>query len=662
MRKLWTILHAISAGALGGSGVGVAEFVWLIFAGQPFDGLAAAWAWILYGACGATFGALVGLVLALLAQKWPRLRGVAGILGAWAGLAGLVLVVGPYLLNRDLFDEQGLAWWGWVLVATLTVAPLPTVVSAWRAERPPVPDGRPALGLLVPWALIGGLLVIGPILRPPAAPEPLPPVEQAPEGAGVLILLVDTLRADAVASPGQDLPHLARLRADSVSFSHAWSAAAWTRPSVATILTSRLPSGHTTSTKSSRLPASLTTLSEHLAEASIPSAAFVNNVNITASFGFDQGFSRFTYLPPDYPFGANDAVFALSLYKLIHRIDAKIHPDPPVTRAYHPASTLFEQALPWIKAHRGRQHLTFVQLMEPHDPYFRHELQPDGSVRTFDGFSRSAHPRPAPALAEDLKRRYAGEVEHLDRQLGAFLDTLRQQGLYDDLVIVLTSDHGEEFHERGGWWHGDSLHREQTQVPLWIKLPNSELAGAEADFSVRTLDVAPTIARVLDLEPHESWEGEHLLGSNEREALHRASEPSPLPEVDPATACRAQRGHPLDRVVIHEEHFAGNRLWGVRKQRMALLRSAPEGKRSWPERALFDTLEDPEEQRDVLLEGLSICARNAEDWAEGLETLLARVRDASARGAPADLRVDFTEAERQRLCALGYLSGSECRR
>lgn len=662
MHRWNLIVEALAAGALGGSAVGLIELGWTSWAAGQLDGLAAAWAWTLYGAVGAVLGALVGAVLQIAIVRWSRAQHLSFGGGALAGFGALVLVVGPYLLNRELFDERGLAWWAWLVVVVVAALPIPLLLAGLRSQRVSPGGLRPALGLGAPWLIIAGLLWFGPVLRaPPVDPPDLDP-GSAPQGSGVLLVVVDTLRADALEAPPAPLPAFDGLAADSVVFESAWSAAAWTRPAFATLLTSRLPSGHVTSTKASRLPEELIPLAAHLAAHQIPSAALINNVNVTARFGFDRGFTQFDYLAPDYPLGASEVVFALSLYKLLHRVFVRLEPDAPVERAYQPARVVLDRVVPWLRAHQGRSHLALVHLMEPHDPYFEHTPVPGGGVRSHSGFARAAHPDPDPSQAHILHARYHGEVAHLDRQLDAFFSALRRDGLYDELTIVLTSDHGEEFYEHGGWWHGDSLHAEQTRIPLWIKLPRSELAGARAEWTVRALDVAPTVAQLLKIEPAVGWEGADLLGPLERAALRGAPvAPVAAASLDPSMACRQARRHPLDRIVVQEEDFAGNVLSGVRTEGMALLRAEPGGTREWPERALFDVHSDFSESDDLLALGESRCRVQASDWASQLGALLDRARAASAAdGAEPAMAGELDAEERRRLCALGYLHGEAC--
>jgi arylsulfatase A-like enzyme len=646
MRRPFVLFEAVGAAALGGSAVGLLELSALVFAGDPLDGLAASWAWALYGLAGMAFGALAGVVASVIARWAPAAHGVGFAGGFAAGFGGVWLTVAPYVAHRELFAERGLPPWAWAVIAALALLPTPAILSAWRARRAPAEGWKPALGVLAPWSLVAVALFAGTALQPPPAPPRS--AQPGPEGPGVLIVLVDTLRADAV-EDRRDLPGFGALAADSAQFASAWSPSSWTRPAIASLLTGRLPSAHRADTKAGRIAAEVPTLSEVLTGSGVPSAAVVNNPNVAASYGFARGFTQFDHLVPDLPLGANGPVFRLSLYKLVDRLDARLRGASRVSRFYQPAEVVLARSLPWLRQHHGRAHLTFVHLMEPHDPYFLHRLGPAGDVVSRDGFSRAAHPEPPVERVDDLRTRYAGEVAHVDRQLGAFLDQLRAEGLYDDLVIVLTSDHGEEFLEHGGWWHGDSLHVEQTRVPLWIKPAGARGGGGVVPGSASLLDLAPTVVARLGAPAPAAWTGRDLL------AARPLTRPVPPDAGEAVAACAAARERRHGRPVVQELDFGGHRLAAVRDAGLALLLAAPGGSRGWPERQLFDTEVDPRERADLLTGADSPCDLTPAQWAERLGRGVAP----PAGQPPTDAALP--DLDRARLCALGYLVGEDCR-
>jgi arylsulfatase A-like enzyme len=89
---------------------------------------------------------------------------------------------------------------------------------------------------------------------------------------------------------------------------------------------------------------------------------------------------------------------------------------------------------------------------------------------------------------------YDGELASTDAELGRFMSFLKSKELYESALVIVTSDHGEEFWEHGGFEHGHSLHREVLEVPLVIKFPGSDFAGKSVEEYVSLMDILPTVA------------------------------------------------------------------------------------------------------------------------------------------------------------------------
>src|SRR5437773_682900 len=289
-------------------------------------------------------------------------------------------------------------------------------------------------------------------------------------------------------------------------WANAFAQASWTRPSVATILTGLYPSSHGAVHKADRLPERVDTLAERLRGIGYRTVGFADNANISQAFNFQQGFDEYRYLEPDFFFGASEPASQLALYSglrlvrerfLAHSVD--------VHQYYQPAEVVTAEVRRWLDRGAGEQpFFLFVHYMDPHDPYFAHPFNGEG-------YARVAHPNPPPALAERLHRLYEGEVAYLDEHLGVLFDDLRRRGLYGRTLVVLTADHGEEFHEHGGWWHGTTLYDEQIHVPLIVKPPGAHgpgptggagpIGGAGRVFEelATSLDIAPTILAAAGL-------------------------------------------------------------------------------------------------------------------------------------------------------------------
>jgi len=106
----------------------------------------------------------------------------------------------------------------------------------------------------------------------------------------------------------------------------------------------------------------------------------------------------------------------------------------------------------------------------------------------------------------------------MDEHLGRFLNGLKERGLYDEALIIFTADHGEEFCDHGGWWHGLTLYDEQIHVPMMIKLPANQHAGKRNIYMARNLDLAPTMLHVAGLPKGGMMQGQSLFDEGMREA------------------------------------------------------------------------------------------------------------------------------------------------
>jgi len=209
---------------------------------------------------------------------------------------------------------------------------------------------------------------------------------------------------------------------------------------------------------------------------------------------------------------------------------------------------------------KDRPFFQFVSYMDPHDPYFRHP---------YDGFgiSHRANPDPDPAdeaLASQMKSLYEGEVRYWDTQLGRLLDGLKKRGLYDDTLVVVVSDHGEEFADHGGFWHGTTLYDEQLEVIFVAKYPTSAglPGGVRVDAWMRLLDVAPLIIDSAGLEVPAEMQGKPSPGDDARRPIfaetdHQGNALTSIRWVDSGAELkliRANAGNPrgLEPLALYE--------------------------------------------------------------------------------------------------------------
>jgi len=626
------------AGLLAGVLVGAAEGA-AVLAGGTGNPLVLVYGAVAYGLSFTVAGAVAGVSLAAIG-RWLHLEAgpEAGTFGRLAGVfvAGPAFVLGVFRIRRDVFAEElawkslpGLAVLGGTLLAALVLYVAVSGGLAAGLRRRPLARLLPGLRSLGLGAIaLGSVAAVGALLavqgdgtggvRGRAAAAADRPV---PATGPVLFLVVDTLRADHLPAYGYDAgstPHLDAFARDAVRFDQAFANSSWTRPSFASILTGRYAASHGVMAKPDALPEAIVTLPEAMRDAGYATAGFVTNYNVAPYFAFDQGFDSYRYLEPDFVLGADDTASKLVVSQVLRRIVEKARAMRGVIvpgTAYQDATRVNAAVLRWLDedAPDDRPWFLFAAYMDPHDPYFAHPY--DGT-----GVGRAATPHPDPASADRLRALYDGEITFWDARFGELLDALRARGVYDDLTIVVTSDHGEEFHEHGGFWHGTTLYDEQVRVPLLLKLPGNRRGGTTIRHWVQSVDLMPSLLGELGLPVPDGVQGGQLFEGTDR--------------------------------VYGEESHEGNVLEAVRERRgtdeWKLITANPGNPRGLDPVELYRVDLDPGETRDL-----------SEDDSQGdaveatAEALIAAGRRA-AEGGVDGAEVVMDEAAQERLRNLGY--------
>ncbi len=291
-----------------------------------------------------------------------------------------------------------------------------------------------------------------------------------------IVYLVDTLRADHTGVYGyarKTTPELDAFARDAVVFDAAVAHASWTKPSVASILTSRLPGQHRAVQLRDPLDPSNVTIAERLHERGwATGAAIANSVIYGAESTFDRGFDVF----------------------------AGLHGEDDRPSKLVGADVVVDSALAFLRSRRGLPTFLYVHTMDPHVPY----EPPAPFDRMFEPLPTPDHPArdPRTDYKEPLDRermigQYDGDVAFGDREFGRFVRELRAAGVYEDALVIFLSDHGEEFLDHGRWLHGRSLFDELIRVPLVVKLPGDRGAGTRVAGQVQGLDVVPTVLEAM---------------------------------------------------------------------------------------------------------------------------------------------------------------------
>ena len=337
----------------------------------------------------------------------------------------------------------------------------------------------------------------------------------AADAPNVVLVIIDTLRADHVSAYGYDratTPHIDALARDGVLFENTVSQAPWTSASVASLLTGLYPSVHGLDSgaqwesvpSSSPLPfviqrtlnPSVRTLAQVLHARGYQTAAFISNVYLNAAFGFARGFDVYDDDHADY---SGDV------------LSRKRRGDETNRRVAR-----------WLAAGPKEPFFLLVHYNDPHWPYdppspygaewvagYRGPLTPHhtGAVVETEG-------RPVRDLDRDSLRYlvglYDGEIRFADANAGALFEHLRSAGLRRPLLTVLTADHGEEFLDHGSMSHGYTLYDEQIRVPLVMSLPG-RLPVTRVRSQVELIDVMPTLLDLVGLGSTADTQGTSLV-------------------------------------------------------------------------------------------------------------------------------------------------------
>ena len=398
----------------------------------------------------------------------------------------------------------------------------------WRDEQVELQQLAGRQGQLV-WSVEGDaarVLVASPEIVTRASAEHLP---------NVILYNVDCLAAGHVGAYGYTrgtTPNIDRLAKDGIVFERTYSCAAWTKPSVGCLFTSQYPPEHGARMVLSALGHSGPTLAESFKEAGYATAAIVANPVLDGeAFGFWRGFDRYV--------------------QLAHQWRGSNVNDVPAD-----AARITKAATDWLGVNQDRRFFLYLHSLDLHAKY-----------RPRPPFDRQ-FVTTTPGSDIDL---YDNELAYNDREIGRLIAELDRLDLYDDALIVLTSDHGEEFGLGGNYRHGTSLSEVVTHIPWIVKLPGSRARGARVEALASNIDQAPTLFALAGLRSPPAWRGRSL---------------GPTVPVDPGEAT----------LVFAEQLSPKASLWAVRGDRYKYVyRLTPEHRER-----LFDLAEDPAERNDIL--------------------------------------------------------------
>lgn len=429
----------------------------------------------------------------------------------------------------------------------------------------------------------------------------------------ILLVTVDSLRADHVYGDKVGTPTFDELRAKGTSYTNAIAQGPFTTFSMPSLFTSRYPSGlHYVEFGGDTVGVTIDeepTIQTMLGEQGYDTAGFHSNPLLSNLFGFDQGFDVFdSRLPLS---GTNVLPGGMKILADKFLRSVRKHP-------YLPAEKITQRGLEWLDSRStDRPFFLWLHYMDVHGPYQSKSGSTCLNKYRGEQLWRKAVTSPADVTDEErdrLEAWYREEIVYTDRCIGTLIDGLRDRDVFDDTITVFTADHGEQFGEHGHFSHPHQLYEELVNVPLVIDDPEND--GGTIDDVVELVDIPPTIGEMGDVPVPDSFVG-HPLSSQQ------------AAEDEPA---------------ITEANLVPIYVGGVRTDRWKLIRSTDDEE-------LYDLHEDPTEQSDHSDERPEIRS----DLASTLDDHL----DTSERAVGSDMSVASAAIEGQetenRLKHLGYL-------
>jgi arylsulfatase A-like enzyme len=351
-------------------------------------------------------------------------------------------------------------------------------------------------------------------------------LERLPQPAvgapNVLLLILDTARALSMSVDGYGrptTPELEQVARNGVNFVEARSPSSWTLPSHASMFTGRLPHQLSTGFRAG-LDSAYPTLAEALEKEGYHTAGFVANLHYASrDFGLNRGFMHYE----DYAISFGEMFLNSSIGRYL-----AVRPDFRRLVGYYDilgrknAATINGELLSWLDR-RGneRPFFAFINYYDAHEPYFppeeydrkfasntpRKPYLTDESIR---GARRLIKLQMTRAEIQREHEAYAASLAYLDHEIGRLLDSLASRGVLRNTLVIITSDHGEQFGEHGMFVHGNSLYRPLTRVPLIMSLPDRVPEGQVVDGYLNLRDLATTVLDLTGAKKNEMFPGHTL--------------------------------------------------------------------------------------------------------------------------------------------------------
>ncbi|MCU0610602.1 MAG: sulfatase [Candidatus Eisenbacteria bacterium] len=623
-------LTGLVAGTVAAAGVGM----WALMTSNPFLNLASliSASRILFNLQTVAIGVLAGVGIGLVVHALC-LRFSPGNVGLTFGAVWPSTVISAVLF---LWAKRNLPLWHttWKILAAVALVAVAFVVLTLVSKRALAVIYREHAGVLrrlaLPVVLCAGSVAA---LASYATPRPhLLEGGRGGKGSKTILFSIDTLRADHLGCYGYHRatsPVMDSIATQGTLFWNARSQSPWTLSSISSFMTSTYPTVNAVLSGNNKLEETRITLAEQLQEHGILTQAVVTNGWLQDTFGMAQGYDGYHHSGEVFNWGRYQRMLWM-------RLARRFWPDLfPLNQTFL-AKDAVDRAIDWIRMHHDRDFFLWIHTVDPHDPYqpppeykgLFEDTPYRGRFRETSGLINSLRTgaRVTPEEKAHLQVLYDREIRYTDDQIGRLVQTLREAGIWDQTLFILTADHGEEFWDHDGVMHGHTLYDENLRVPLVFRMPGKVPAGKVVRDYVRLLDLMPTILDMWGVPATSEMEGHSLVP-----LIHgAASGPPPAPAF-------------AEALLYYDE------LKSITDDGFKLVLNPTTGKTM-----LFDLENDPAERWDLARADTARVQSMLAELHGWMETsaALAESLPHSAGGNKARIDAD-TEAQ---LRALGYLN------
>lgn len=328
-----------------------------------------------------------------------------------------------------------------------------------------------------------------------------PLINQIPEKAhtNVVLISLDTLRPDHLSCYGyhrNTSPAIDLLAEDGVLFLNTFSTTSWTLPGHVSMLTSLDCLHHQVYYPLQKMEVDTITLADILRANQFYCAAFTGGGYLSATYGFSKGFDSYQ--------------------------EIKLHGDKAIR--FDEAERLSKLACDWLDNNGNKKFFLFLHTYQPHDPYanpsplgkaFLNDHSKWDQIKMESLFEEKG--RFETQFSDDEKQNiidlYDGEIKYTDSLfVKPILDKLKELNIYDNTMIILTSDHGEEFYDHEAWLHDHSVYNEGIKIPLIIKFLHFNHKGTRIKKTARITDIMPTILDQMNIKSNnDKFDGKTLF-------------------------------------------------------------------------------------------------------------------------------------------------------